>query len=343
MDNITFNITGRGSDKHAEKSTEDILLPVILSVMAILACIANGIVVFLFFRRPRLRTAPNYFLFSLSISDLSAGLLFIPLGLARHEYAAGHKRQEYIDPDILFDLQTAFFFMEGFIAFSTAYHVTLTTLDRFVAIVFPLKHYLLTKRTAKMIVVSLWVLALSLASIQLHWHLTRDIKVIKKQTLWWDIFRLVLVFVLPYPVMIYAFIRIFMVIFKGRDKNLTEPICRSSRRTQQQKNELKPVVMFLLMALLFAACWLPWSLVMTSPLSLNLSKAESLSLLTVHFLTPITNPLLYTFLKHDFKTALKQTLNLIPKNHNKKAPYLRQTENLQSSQANGHLLHETAL
>ena len=280
----------------------------LMGVMAVLACIANGIVVFLFLKKPRLRTAPNYFLFSLSISDLSAGLLLIPLGITRSA----------ISPDpAVWDVQAAYFFMEGFISFSTAYHVTVTTMDRYVAILCPLKHYMLTKKTAKVIIASVWVMAISFTSIQLHWDLTKNITFIMENVLWWNIFRLVVLFGLPYPVMIYAFIKIFTVIIKSRNKRLLGSRGQCPKKRKQKRNqEWKPVAIFLLMALLFAGCWLPWFV--TAFPSLNLPLPGFFVVLLLRFLTPITNPLLYTFLKQDFNIALRGTLHCLPKNSRRK-------------------------
>ena len=254
---------------------------------------------FLFLRKQRLRTAPNYFLFSLSISDLSAGLLLIPLGIMR-----------ITDPG--WEVQAAYFFMEGFISFSTAYHVTVTTLDRYVAILCPLKHYMLTKKTAKVIIASVWVTAISFTSIQLHWDLTKNETFILKNEFWWNIFRLVVLFGFPYPVMIYAFIRIFTAILKRKNKELSASQRCRKKRKQQRNQEWKPVVIFLLMALLFAGCWLPWFV--TAFAGLNLPLPGFFIVLMLRFLTPITNPLLYTFLKQDFNVALRDMVRCLPKN-----------------------------
>ena len=289
------------------RNDEDTIVGV-MGVMAALACITNGIVVFLFLRKPLLRTAPNYFLFSLSISDLSAGLLLIPLGITRSA----------ISPDPAFwDVQAAYFFMEGFISFSTAYHVTVATMDRYVAILCPLKHYMLTKKTAKVIIVSVWVMAISFTSIQLHWDLTKNLNFMLENEFWWNIFRLVVLFGLPYPVMIYAFIKIFTSIIKSRNKRLlgSRGHCRK-KRTQKRNQEWKPVAIFLLMALLFAGCWLPWFL--TTFAGLILPFPDFFIVLMLRFLTPITNPLLYTFLKQDFNIALRETLHCLPKKTRKK-------------------------
>ena len=309
MDNTSIITTGfvqDDKDKHLQFS--------LTGVMAVLACIANGIAVFLFLRKPRLHTAPNYFLFSLSISDLSAGLLLIPLGITRSAFY----------PDPVWKVRATYFFMDGFISFSTVYHVTVTTLDRYVAILCPLKHYVLTKKTAKVIIASVWVLAISFKSIQLHWDLTKNETFILKNEFWWNIFRLVVLFGFPYPVMIYAFIRIFIAIRKRKNKELSaSPNCRK-KRTQQRNQERKPVVIFLLMALLFAGCWLPWFV--TAFRSLNLPFPDSFIVLILRFLTPITNPLLYTFLKEDFNIALRELLRCLPKNCRKdKFPPTRET------------------
>ena len=293
MNNTSTNTSGfvwHDKDKNLKYS--------LMTVMAALVCIANGTAVLLFLKNPRLRTAPNYFLFSLSISDLSAGLLLIPLGIARNE----------VYP--FWDVQAAYFFMDGLISFSTAYHVTITTLDRYVAILCPLKHHLLTKKTAKVIVVSVWVMAISFTSIQLHWDLTKNATFMIENEFWWNIFRLVVLFGLPYPVMIYAFTRTFTAILKRRKKRLSDLRYCRNKKTQQRNQECKPVVIFLLMALLFAGCWLPWFV--TAFPNLWLFYPDSYIILMLRFLTPITNPLLYTFLKQDFNIALRQTAHCLP-------------------------------
>jgi len=106
--------------------------------------------------------------------------------------------------------------------------------------------------------------------------------------------------------MIYAFVVIFKWISnqgKIKSKALSRP--HFSRKANLEKRCL---ILFASMATVYLVCWLPWFILM---LLYNVFKNENELLIPaqvfvlVRYGTSIVNPVLYTFFRRDFKTALK--------------------------------------
>ena len=121
------------------------------------------------------------------------------------------------------------------------------------------------------------------------------------------IFCLVAVFLLPYTFMIYAFVVIFKSI-SNRGKMKVSIISRS-QLSRQAALERRCLILFAFMAIIFLVCWLPWFILVLLHKVYN-TKKEGLEIATqvfvlVRYATSIINPMLYTFFRRDFHTALK--------------------------------------
>ena len=128
-----------------------------------------------------------------------------------------------------------------------------------------------------------------------------------KLTLGHVIFCLVAVFLLPYTFMIYAFVAIFKSISNRGKKNGS--IISRSHFTRQASLERRCLILFAFMATVFLVCWLPWYILMLLHNVYN-SEMEGLGIASqvfvlVRYATSIINPMLYTFYRRDFHTALK--------------------------------------
>lgn len=120
------------------------------------------------------------------------------------------------------------------------------------------------------------------------------------------IFCLVVVFLLPYSFMIYAFVAIFRRI-STKGKRRSQAIC-GPHHSRQAALEKKCLILFVCMAMIYLVCWLPWFILML--LYAVYDKQDDLEIpshvfVLVRYATSIINPILYTFFRRDFRMALK--------------------------------------
>lgn len=265
------------------------VLPVSIAITLI-----NGLVFFIFYRRKALRTTSNYLLLSLAICDFLTGTINIP----------------YF---ILFSFQVVplanfnygMYLLHTLMAVSAAYHILAITAEKYLAVIRPLRHYLVTKKTVWKILGGIWITSAFIAVIPMSW------KDSQSGLIWYIVHAtlcIFLVFLVPYTFMIYAFTAMFKVIAKRKRPSITR---KSSRLQRKNISDQKCVLVFALMAAIFAVCWLPYfSLTLATYVtyltsgSLALIKPVSEVFVIIRYMTSITNPLLYTFFKRDFRLAL---------------------------------------
>ena len=170
-------------------------------ILMIVSIIANSLVIAAVWKTPSLRYPSILFLCNLALSDVIVGLvvepLFITVELLKlHGYPKGDNCR----------LQTAFFTigrLVGEVSFAT---VTLTSVDRFLAIHYPLRYdTIVTNSRAYFIVISCWVVCAFSSSLN-HWS--------------WKAYRCVVV--------------VFMAVFLGISTVIQIKIYRIVRRHRRE-------------------------------------------------------------------------------------------------------------
>ncbi|XP_022788166.1 N-formyl peptide receptor 2-like [Stylophora pistillata] len=128
-----------------------------------------------------------------------------------------------------------------------------------------------------------------------------------------NIFSMVIVFLLPYTVMVYFQVIMFRKIQRRSFKSGKRERLSCSAVNRKVKNTKRSLIIFALMAFFYAICWFPWYLV---SLFINLwfrlsYEAQNVlwkfahAFVIMRYLASIVNPALYTFLKRDFFESFK--------------------------------------
>lgn len=273
------------------------LLPIAIAIT-----LTNGLVFVMFYRRRSLRTSSNYLLLGLAVCDFLTGVIIIPYFIIFCF--------DVVPLTISKDFSYWMYILHTLMAVAAAYHILIITAEKYLAITRPLKHYLVTKATVFKVLAGIWITSTFIAVIPLVWKSSQS------RLLYLIIHSsvcLVLVFVIPYVFMIYAYIVMFKAITsKRRPSSSTH---RDTRSKLQKKiiNDRKCILVFAMMAVIFAVCWLPY---FTIALTLNIKRYLKLDMSEpilkavevfafVRYITSVTNPLLYTFFKRDFWQALR--------------------------------------
>lgn len=277
--------------------------------IAVLIVITNGLVFLLFGKLRSLRTPANYLLLSLAMSDVMTGLINIPLFCVLST----------LDDQTLDKMNSVYCASEVFhnvISCSVAYHITAITAEKYLAVVNPFGRFLMTKKTVVKILSTVWLWSAFLGAIPASWW-----------SAWWNgerralylqtgnnIFSLVVVFVIPYMFILYAYFIMFKAVScKNRFKKSLDR--KDPPAFKRASNEKKCLIILLTMAIAFAICWIPWfTLRLIFSLAYigwidgeDLAYMEHVShaFIIIRYLSSAINPLLYTFFKQDFWNAFK--------------------------------------
>ena len=301
----TNNGSSNGTETVEEESFLSSSLTVLLAFVCALIVVANGIVVYLIYRKKTLRSITNMFLTSLAFSDLISGLVGFPLLI------------RCLQSNILNICVSSTIFYR-FTAISSICHVLLIACDRYIAIVYPLKQsYIFTKWRAIGATVFVWLFPFASSVIQLSWYSLDESSLTHyEETEHFDVKYsktcIVLFFAVPLVLMCYIYGHIFYVTFKlaRRDRQLSSAL---QQPTRSVLHEWRGRSVLLIMLVIFTGCWLPYFLAMlgdhkeSSQLSHTPVWVERL-LAVLGFIPPMLNPLLCTLVKKDFRQAVKEVV-----------------------------------
>ena len=112
------------------------LVPVVLLVI-----LANGLVLVSFVKRTQLRTPANYVLFSLAACDFITGVINIPLFIIVAFTLVIHYASKFRSDMV--DLVSV---LNNFTAMSACYHILAATSEKYLSIIWPVKHRLITRK-----------------------------------------------------------------------------------------------------------------------------------------------------------------------------------------------------
>ena len=163
----TLNISNASSNQNnmpcqiRDNRALDISVFVFFCAILLSSLIGNTVIIIIFYRRKDLKKTSNYFIANMAISDLIFPLTAIPLSIIRLEtlpvsVSAG---------SIFCKLQI--FFAGVSFTVSAESHVWIAV-DRFIAVVFPIKVHRISTRFRRFAVTSTWIVALLTCSVHLY-------------------------------------------------------------------------------------------------------------------------------------------------------------------------------
>ena len=139
---------------------------VVLSFVMLASLVGNTLIIIVVYKRKELRRTVNYFIVNMAISDLVFPLIYNPTGLANSVGSIYWQWPIGGTAGLVFCKLTHFL---------TAVSLTVSiqslvwiSIDRFMAVVFPMKLHLISSRFRAFAIASTWVLAMIINSIDLH-------------------------------------------------------------------------------------------------------------------------------------------------------------------------------
>lgn len=277
-----------------------------LIVVCIAVICVNMLVLVLYSKRRQLRTKTNTLLVSLATSDLLMGLCGIPLYIACNAFL---KEEVCIAQAVVF----------RFTAVSTMFHILAITGERYVCVLYPM-HYItiVTGKRILRVIACIWAISLFAALIQLSWVLPFGYfskNVIKfTSSLVYNCVGLTVCFAIPFFIMVVVYSKMFITIRRQVQKIKRQSVhvdpATSSINIRSSHRQSRALLIFTVMLGLFAGSWVTWYISIFQ-LYMNISFFSEESMAVFDFLrvgVSLINPLLYTFLKNDFREALKSVV-----------------------------------
>ncbi|KAM8802937.1 neuropeptide FF receptor 2 [Rhynchonycteris naso] len=293
-----------------------------------LCMVGNTVVCFIVVRNRHMHTVTNLFILNLAISDLLIGIFCMPITLLDNIIAGWPFGSSMCKISGL---------VQGISVAASVFTLVAIAVDRFRCIVYPFKPKL-TIKTAFIIIVIIWVLAVAIMSpsaIMLHvqeekYYRVRLNSQNKTMPVYWcredwpnkemrKIYTTVLfanIYLAPLSLIVIMYGRIGMSLSK-----MTVP--HTGKRNQEQwhvvsKKKQKVIKMLLIVALLFILSWLPlWTLMMLSDYA-ELSPDE-LQVINIYiypfahwlaFCNSSINPIIYGFFNENFRRGFEDAFYL---------------------------------
>ncbi|XP_028395194.1 5-hydroxytryptamine receptor 1D-like [Dendronephthya gigantea] len=295
-------MSNNSSSQTGWKDGKYIIQEVHYIVLAALIVLVNLFVITTVWRKRILHKWQNYLLVSLACSDLSTGLFGLPLSLlctlAKSESTGC----------IL--CSVAYIFTK-FISISTILHLLTVTYERFMYIVYPFHHERLstTQVRFKLLLAAIWLISFAVAFVPFTWIkleecLNRDNA---EQWLLYTLITLVIFFVIPMFLFIFAFVSMYTVarLHMRRQQQLMQQLRRRSDTKSKgtYHKEARVAVIFVIMWATFVICWAPYFVVnVLEELEVQVEISDRLFDATnvLRYLTSLLNPIMYSVFKKDF-------------------------------------------
>ncbi|XP_017006118.2 RYamide receptor isoform X2 [Drosophila takahashii] len=284
------------------------------------ALIGNGTVCYIVQSTPRMRTVTNYFIASLALGDILMSLFCVP--------------SSFISLFILnywpFGVVLCHFvnYSQAVSVLVTAYTLVAISIDRYIAIMWPLRPRI-TKRYATLIISGVWFVALATAfpiplvsGLDLPrspWHekcekyICREMWPSRTQEYYYTLSLFALQFVVPLAVLVFTYTRIAIRVWGKRPPGEAE----NARDQRMARSKRKMIKMMLTVVIVFTSCWLPFNI-----LQLLLNDEEFAHWVPLpyvwfafHWLAmshSCYNPIIYCYMNARFRGGFLQIMHRVP-------------------------------
>lgn len=269
---------------------EYIIIP--LSILSVMIVALNVFVCLLVCLKRQLQVSvTNRFIVSLAVSDILTGGVLFPVYL--------------IKPD---SIVTSY--LVCIILLAGVANLCAVTYDRYIAVMKPLQYsYQIPKVFRRVIVIS-WTVPTIYSLLPLFWNTNPACTAHKVYIICLQFFGIII----PYIFISTTYYYIFRKVRRSFD--LKRQLPTSRRETRRVSSEAKVARVFFIISAAFILCWLPIIYITTASVITTQEDIVPAALGHVSFFTmamsSIVNPLMYSFMKPDFKLAIL-TLNC----HNK--------------------------
>ncbi|XP_002815067.4 neuromedin-K receptor [Pongo abelii] len=282
-------------------------------VVVAVAVLGNLIVIWIILAHKRMRTVTNYFLVNLAFSDASMAAFNTLVNFIYALHSEWYFGANYCRFQNFFPITAVF---------ASIYSMTAIAVDRYMAIIDPLKPRLSATAT-KIVIGSIWILAFLLAFPQCLYSKTkvmpgRTLCFVQwpegpKQHFTYHIIVIILVYCFPLLIMGITYTIVGITLWGGEIPGDT-----CDKYHEQLKAKRKVVKMMIIVVMTFAICWLPYHIyfILTAVYQqLNRWKYIQQVYLASFWLamsSTMYNPIIYCCLNKRFRAGFKRAFRWCP-------------------------------
>lgn len=293
-------------------------------LLIFLVCmVGNGVVCFIVLRSKNMRTVTNLFILNLAVSDLLVGIFCMPTTLLDNIITG------WPFGSLVCKMSGM---VQGISVSASVFTLVAIAVDRFRCIVYPFKQKL-TISTATLIIVIIWVLAISImcpSGVMLQVTKEHTIRILlgydnQSSPFYWcrenwpnqemrKIYTTVLfanIYLAPLSLIVIMYARIGITLFKTTVPTGGKP-GHDNRHTVSKKKQ-RVIKMLLVVALLFILSWLPlWTLMMLSDYASLTEQQYRIINIYIYpfahwlaFFNSSVNPIIYGFFNENFRRGFQ--------------------------------------
>ncbi|NXX94170.1 CLTR2 protein, partial [Centropus bengalensis] len=281
-------------------SFKQVIYPIVYLSIFFLGAIGNGLSIYVFFQSSQKRTSANIYMQNLAVSDL----MFVSTLPFRAAYFM--MGSHWIFGDIFCRIMTYTFYVN---MYCSIYFLTVLSMVRFIAIVYPFKHWkVTTMKYARIICAAIWLFVLAASSPLLnnpgYSHHAKCLDLHPSSTprlLMMNNFVLIVGFTLPFCTILVCYVFVVKALLKSRTPQCKNAFCR--------KKALSTIIITLI---LFLLCFLPYHVLRTVYLTRDTCTQANVPVhkaLVVAFCLASMNscldPVLYYFAAENFKARIR--------------------------------------
>ncbi|NXK95173.1 CLTR2 protein, partial [Formicarius rufipectus] len=294
------NFTNSSSDCSID-SFKQVIYPIVYLFIFLLGAVGNGLSLYVFLQ-PSQKSLVNIYMQNLAVSDL----MFVSTLPFRATYFL--LGSQWIFGDITCRIMTYSLYVN---MYCSIYFLTVLSVVRFIAIVYPFKHRkIINTKYARIICAAIWVFVLAAASPMLNKRVAGYNNALKcldlhpsstPRLFMMNSFVLVVGFILPFCTIVFCYVFAIRALLKSRTLQ--------NKRTVCHRKALSAIIITLI---LFFLCFLPYHILRT--VHLMYSNCSQVNLL-VHKALVVTlclaatnscfDPILYYFAAENFKAKIR--------------------------------------
>ncbi|CAL4133172.1 unnamed protein product, partial [Meganyctiphanes norvegica] len=298
---------------------------VLYITILVFAMIGNSLIIYVVYTNYKMRTVTNYFIANLAAGDLFMAIFCVPFS--------------FISTLILqywpfgVHLCVTVNYLQSVSVFVSAYSLVAISMDRYRAIISPLRPRM-TRFHAKVIIVVIWVMSLlttlpiAICSTLLNppiplyihknlWVCTEDwgdSTVMQELRATYSVGLMLLQYILPLVVLFFTYSRLCLVVWAKRTQIGETP----ARLDKIEKSRVKMIKMMVTVVLVYTLCWLPFNVLMV--VREHLPTVDSWPHMkhlwtAFHWLAmshTCYNPLILGWMNTKFRSGFRQVISSFP-------------------------------
>ena len=232
------------------------------SLILVVSLVGNSLIVLIVYKTPTLRKPINMLIANMAMSDVLYPIFFFPVRLAE-----AHVGSWPIGGTLGQALCKIYPFLTDASSSVSIQSLVLITMDRFVAVVIPLRSPLITRKLCPFFIVATWIVAMAVLSPYLvAFKIIKNTELLMCQRLWQEAFGgntyenyalavAIVSFYIPFVLVVILY-SIIIIKLKMQAHPGEKSAHAEEQRTRRNRNVLK---MATAIVVAFLICWIPFS------------------------------------------------------------------------------------